>query len=357
MVADGSEVGGTATPDSFRSFVEFAPDAVVIIDVRGDIVLVNAQTEALFGYQRDELVGKPVEILLPQRYRDAHVGHRADFLARPQTRPMGAGLELFGLRKDGREFPVDISLAPLETEDGLRLVAAIRDVTAQKRLESARDQFIANAAHELRTPLAAISTAVELFVRERDRMQQAQQDRVLEALLRQCQRATSLVSNLLDLSNLEGGRLALQQQTLELSEVVDQLLQTIPPPVGTSVECRNLEDVKVHADRVRLEQVLVNLLTNAYRYGGLHITVDAVGNGRATRLRVSDDGPGVPADLIPTLFEPFTRGQNASVSGGSGIGLALSRRLVEAHGGSVWYETAEPHGARFVVQLPGEVRE
>jgi signal transduction histidine kinase len=168
-------------------------------------------------------------------------------------------------------------------------------------------------------------------------------------LRRQCERATTLVANLLDLSNLEGGRLELEAQPVDLDRVTQQVFDTAPAPEGTIVEVRGVEGVKVVADDARLEQVLTNLVTNAYRYGGRHLRIGATRPKGWVRVTVSDDGPGVTADLIPSMFEPFARGKTAGAVGGSGIGLALCRRLMEAFGGQIWYETAEPHGACFVV--------
>jgi PAS domain S-box-containing protein len=457
----------------FGAYLESAPDAVVIIGPEGQIVFVNAQTERLFGFARRELLGQPVECLLPGRFRGAHAGHRDDYRSDPRTRPMGAGLELFGLRKTGTEFPVDISLSPLPTDQGILLTAAIRDmterkraeearallatvvessddaitaltidgtiiswnrgaermygytaqeaigmsaaqlaptdrksetqnllasvaqgerieqyetvrvrrdgtvrdvsltlsptrdpagrvtgssaiardITDRKRMETARDQFIANAAHELRTPLATLAGLGEILADHLHEMSEEQVAQSLSALRRQGERANALVANLLDLSQLDGGRVRFSFAEVDAASAARRAFDAAPPPPGTEVTISVPDGLAVWVDPVRFEQVLTNLLTNAYRYGGSHVAVNGSGVAGAVRIVVADGGSGVPADLVPRLFEPFARGSNAESQGGSGIGLALCRRLMDAFGGDIRYEPAAP-GARFTVTLP-----
>jgi PAS domain S-box-containing protein len=324
--------------EASQAFLESSPDAVVVIDASGRIILVNAQTESMFGHPRDTLVGQSVEALLPERFRDAHTGHRGRYRAEPGSRPMGAGLDLFGQRADGTEFPIDISLAPLDTEEGRLLAATIRDVTERRQLEAARDQFIHHAAHELRTPLATLAALGETLALHLDEMPPDTIAEALGALKRQGERANNLVANLLDLSQLRSGHAEVRLVPLELSATLARVIEGTPPPDGTTVIIEVATDLVVIGDGVRLERVITNLLTNAYRYGGNLVVVTAarVDRGEVV-LRVSDDGDGVPPDLADTIFEPFVRGKTAGAVGGSGIGLAICRRIMDALGGSIWY--------------------
>lgn len=349
-VVGGRPGEGHAGPQLLVSYLESAPDATVIVDEDGRIVLVNAQLEALFGYDRAELIGERVELLLPERFRQAHVAHRRDYAAEPHTRPMGAGLELAGRHRDGSEVAVDISLSPLASDDGTLMAAAIRDVTERRRLERARDNFIRDAAHELRTPLATIATLGETLSLHLHRLTEAQLEEALRALRRQSQRASTLVSNLLDLSQLDGGRAAIHLEPVALRPVVERSLESAPPPEGTEVALE-LGGATVIADSSRLEQVVTNLLTNAYRYGGAHVTVRVREDGDEIVLEIADDGPGVPPELAGRLFEPFTRGRDAGDVGGSGIGLALSARLMESFGGSLEHTALEPQGTLMACRL------
>lgn len=336
----------------FYAFLESAPDAVVIIEPGGNIVLVNAQTERMFGYQREDVIGRPVEILLPERFRHIHSLDREGYVADPRARPMGAGLDLYGRRADGSEFPVDISLSALEPPGGMLLAANVRDITERHRLERMRDEFIANAAHELRTPLATLSMLGETLALNFHEMAPEQRDQCLDALRRQSDRASVLVTNLLDLTQLVAGRMTLHIEPIDVTALIARALESAPAPQGYSV----VTDVEVEtfmlADPTHVERIVINLLSNAYRYGGRSVRVDAATGEASAWISVADDGSGVEANLIPSLFEPFTRGKAAGAVGGSGIGLALCRRLAEAEGGTLWYESAIPKGARFVLRLP-----
>jgi PAS domain S-box-containing protein len=339
------------TEEDLRAFLDVAPDAIVVVDLSGAIHAVNSRTEATFGYRADELIGQPLEILLPHRFRGGHIASRMAFTADPVVRPMGTGLELFGLRRDGVEFPVDIQLSTLPTKDGRLPVAVIRDVTERRRLEHLRDNFVANAAHELRTPLTTLAGLGETLSRSFDVMERADIDDAFAAMARQGERARILISNLLDLSNIEGGRADFAIADVELGPLVRRVLEAAPAPDGKAVIVAVPSGIGVRADPDRLAQIITNLLVNAYRYGGAEIRIHAFDGGTHTILDVTDDGAGIEPDLVPKLFEPFTRGRAASVVRGSGIGLALCRSILEGMNGEIHYEQMVPRGSRFRVSL------
>jgi protein-histidine pros-kinase len=334
-----------------RAFLEVAPDAIVVIDRTGAISAVNTQAEAIFGYTRDALVGQPLEMLLPERFRDGHVAKRLSFAAAPTLLPMGSLGGLFGLKRDGTEFPVDIQLSSLVTKDGTFPVAAIRDVTERRRLEHLRDDFIGNAAHELRTPLTTLAGLGETLARSFDVMSRSDIEEAFAAMERQGDRAKVLISNLLDLSNVEGERADFTIVGVALEALIHRVLEAAPVPEDKAVTVAVAGDLQVLADPNRLEQVVSNLLVNSYRYGGREIRVSALQRESRVILSVNDDGGGIAADYVPTLFEPFTRGKEANVVRGSGIGLALCRRIVQGMDGDIWYERLAPHGASFRVSL------
>jgi protein-histidine pros-kinase len=337
--------------EDLRAILEVAPDAIVVTTREGAIHAVNSQTEATFGYRADELIGQPLEMLLPVRFRGDHVAQRMAFTTDPKLRPMGTGLEFFGLRRDGVEFPVDIQLSTVPTKDGRLPVAVIRDVTERRRLEHLRDDFVANAAHELRTPLTTLAGLGETLSRSFDVMERADIEDAFAAMARQGERARVLIANLLDLSNIEGGRTDFTIINVELRPLVERVLEAAPAPDGKTVAVEVPSGIAVRADPDRLAQVVTNLLVNAYRYGGAQIRIQAAHEGSQVALAVVDDGAGIERDLVPKLFEPFTRGKAASVVRGSGIGLALCRRIVEGMDGQIHYEQTVPRGSSFRVTM------
>jgi PAS domain S-box-containing protein len=482
----------------FLQVLETAPDAMVIMRADGIIDLVNAQAERMFGYARGEMLGHPIELLIPERLRAAHTAHRTHFANAPVLRPMGSGLELSGRRKDGSEFPVEISLGPLETEEGRFVSAAIRDITERKRLEAAsraanellaqsieimedafavfsrddrllvhnsafralfpvtfkgpltglspaelvdrslpllpfesdelrarargeylaifepptgsytlndgrrtlrvatrrtlagervmtiadrtddelraeelrrasaaKSDFLSSMSHELRTPLNAILGFASLLLRDRKVPLPDRHREMADHILRGGQHLLKLVDEVLDLAKVESGHAILSPEPVGVAEVLAEVTSTLSPMaarLGIELRIDPLPDAlpMVIADRTRFAQVLMNLGSNAIKYGrkGGHATFVASRlDTDFVRVSVVDDGIGIPEDKHDRIFQPFQRaGQESGPIEGTGIGLALSRRLTELMGGRVSFHSAYGKGSEFDVDLRAHER-
>lgn len=211
--------------------------------------------------------------------------------------------------------------------------------------------FLSIVSHELRTPITVVTGLAATLAERRQNLGEEQVDQCLQQIRHAGERMAALVDDMLDLSQLEGGRFRVTLEGVRLAASVSLAVEAAPPPPTTSLDRVIPHDLWVMADSARLEQVLINLLTNAYRYGGRAVRLEARRGADHALLTVSDDGEGVAAELVPELFERYSRGANPD-DGGSGLGLAIVRALVEAFGGRIWYEPGKPTGARFNVLLP-----
>ena len=261
------------------------------------------------------------------------------------------------VRPDGEVRWVQSTTTLFKDDEGrpVRGIGTIQDITERKKSDEFRDQFIANAAHELRTPMTTLVGFVEMLTHGRSAMPEDRLQQIYDAMGRSGERLTVLISNLLDLSRLQQGDLNTENAIVDVKDVVDAALETTPPPDDTTILTDVDPGVTVCADKHRLLQVVSNLLTNAYRYGGKNIEITAKRSGDSALLSIADDGPGVEEAIVPNLFDPFARGSTSATVGGSGLGLAIVKALVQSAGGDVWHEKNEPHGARFCVRM--EVQE
>ena len=366
-----AEVSLRESESRFRSLIELAPDAVLLVDEAGRIGYANARTRQIFGYEPDELVDQPLEVLLPARYREVHVRHRSTYLAAPRARPMGVGLDLFALRKDGSEFLVDISLSPVQTRAGTFVIAMIRDITERKQametlarreaelrqtqeLTKLKDHFLSSISHELKTPLSLITGYAELL---QDRYGG---DELVAGILDGAWRISAHLNNVVDYSALVSGQLPLYLEALSLPEVVEQAVAAVEEPMraaGLRLGTALPEDLPLlRADGRRLSQMLFELLDNARKFtpAGGTVTVGAAAEGDQLQLYVEDTGQGLSPEDQGRIWEAFSQLDigDAVRRGGLGLGLAIVKALAELHGGSVGLSSEPGRGARFTISLP-----
>jgi PAS domain S-box-containing protein len=375
----------------YWDLLEAAPDGILEVSADGAIVLVNAVAAKMFGYDRSELIGKPVEDLVPSHYRDLHVKHRAGYWARPQTRSMGSGLALSALRRDGTEFPVEISLSPVAYPDAFRVIAIVRDVTERQRAEdkirvvreqytaelaiknqelAARNQeaekanrmkseFLASMSHELRTPLHTVIGFSELLLEELEGPLNAKQRRFLGHIKQDSQHLLELINDILDLSKIEAGRLELRPEEFDVAGAVEEVIGSVRLPADEkflALQSHVAPDLLLYADRVRFKAILYNLLSNAVKFTPEHGRIDVTCTVETETLvtSVRDTGIGISAEEHALIFDNFHQvgSTTKGVREGTGLGLAITKRLVELHSGSIEVQSELGKGAEFIVRLP-----
>jgi PAS domain S-box-containing protein len=349
----------------FSGIVSIAADAIISVDKDQRIVLFNDGAQKIFGYPKDEVIGTTLERLIPERFRAIHGGHFARFTAGEEAaRTMGAQKEIFGLRKNGEEFPAEASISKVTVGGATFLSVVLHDVTYRKSVEAAlqcavseRDDVLRIVAHDLRNPLSTIIAQASLLERPEPELER-RDERPRLVIMRAAKRMNDLIQDLLDVAVVEAGKLKVARDRLSAADLARDVVETQAPLAASSGLELRLEvsgDIReVWGDRNRLLRVFDNLIGNALKFTkeGGRITLGVVANDQEVVFSVADTGAGIDAESLPHVFERFWQAAGRSKRLGAGLGLPITRGIVEAHGGRIWVESTVGSGTTFFFTIP-----
>lgn len=346
----------------FKSLIESSPDALIIVNDEGKIQLANEQSELLFGYSRSEMIGNKVEMLIPEELRANHVAQRMQYTSRPVRRPMGLGIELKAQKKNGQLVPVEISLSPIETDEGMLIIGAIRDVTERnkqeqhiRQLNAELEAFTYSVSHDLRAPLRSINGYTEILDQEYASRLDDEGKRILATVTRNAKRMGHLIDDLLDFSRI--GRQELKKAKVDMNQIVRTIAdEFIIHENGRRIEL-GIDDLgSAYADVSMIKQVWINLLSNALKYTSKNeVTIIRINRQESLteiQYSISDNGVGFDDRYKHKLFEVFQRLHSTQEFEGTGVGLALVKRIITRHGGTAWAFGKVDNGATFAFSLP-----
>ncbi|MEZ4650220.1 MAG: ATP-binding protein [Candidatus Eisenbacteria bacterium] len=355
------------------SIIDALPTAVLMVDETGRIVLANSAAEPIFRYSREEMLGLSVEDLVPQRYRPHHAGMRAGFKVEPTTRLMGAGRDLWARRKDGTEFPVEIGLNPVQTESGFFVVAAVLDIEERKRAEAHLvrmnealersnldlQQFAYIASHDLQSPLRGISGYAQILQMQYGNVLDDQANEHITKIVDTAKWMQNLVQDLLAFSRVDSR--ARPFAAVDCGEVLRDVVEYLRPSIEDAKATVSWDELPtVEGDRSQLVELFQNLVGNAIKYHGETLPVvriDARREGDSWLFSVSDNGIGIAPEHTDRIFTIFSRLHTQKAFPGTGIGLAVCRRVAHRHGGTIWVESELGKGSTFYFDVPDRVTE
>ncbi|HDQ73255.1 MAG TPA: PAS domain-containing sensor histidine kinase [Chloroflexi bacterium] len=352
-----------------QAILESAPVGVLIVDEDGRILLANSKIEDIFGYEREALLGEAVEKLIPELFRDRHVGHRAGYLAEPHERLMGINMDLAGRRQGGEEFPVEVGLSYVKAEDGIIVMAFVIDITQRKEIEEALrrhaeelerqnaelDAFAQTVAHDVKNPVSVIATYADIMRSGYVSMSEEKQQEITETLFQKSQKAIRIVDELLLLSSVRKKE-DVDLVPLDMAEVVAEAVSRLANMIeqhGAEIEQPDDWPVAVGYGPW-VEEVWVNYLSNGIKYGGEPPRLTLGGEKQVDgqiRFWVRDNGAGLLEEEQAKLFETFERLGQMRIEG-HGLGLSIVRRIVDKLGGEVGVESEVGAGSTFYFTLP-----
>lgn len=355
----------------FRGLMEGASDAILVLDELGRITFKNRQSASLFGYESGELIGMPIERLVPERFRSSHGSRIASYMRSPERRTLENVPELHALRQDGSEFPAEISLSPVETVEGSFVMVLIRDLTdrrqaseamalarALERADALKDEFLNIVSHELRTPISVLSGTISLLEYEMDGPLSAPQRRDVARMRESTDHLLLLVNDLLDMSMIHAGKLTILPRPMHVGDLIEGAVEIVQPLArerGIAILTDLAPDLPVlNADGQRIRQVIINLITNALKYSptGSTVGIRVVLGDSGLRCEITDQGPGIAAEDHGRIFEKFTRIHADAAVDGAGLGLYICQALVAAHDGDIGVVSDGNAGSTFWFTLP-----
>lgn len=351
-----------ASEQKFRAIIESALDAIVIVDNKGKIVLINNKTEKLFGYNKEELIGNTIEILIPNRFREKHISQRETYFHKPFKREMGTGLDLYCKRKDGTEFSAEISLNPLQTNEGIWVSSVIRDITERKKVEiklneytielekknEEIEQFAFIVSHDLQEPLRTVSNYINLFEKQCKNKLDKNSDKYLDYITEGIKRMQLLISDLLQYSRI-GNEKSITE--IDCNKVLVEVLKDMAASIKESnaeIKSEQLPTIKGYPD---LKSLFQNLISNAIKFRKkntqLIINIAVQSKDEEWLFAIKDNGIGIDNVYYGKLFKAFQRLHSQQEYPGTGIGLAQCKKIIELHGGKIWVESEPSVGSIF----------
>jgi PAS domain S-box-containing protein len=388
--------------ESLDALFLFATEGILVVNERGEIVRINPSAEKLFGYEPGELIGKTIEALVPKRFSHRHHTDRDRYNEHPHARAMGAGMELFGLRKDGSEFPVEISLSPYSSPNGKFVIAFIIDITLRKQAEEKlrnysielekqvrnrtlileeaigelektkaylnealakerelnelKSRFVSMASHEFRTPLATIQSSLSLVKKYGELNDLEKQDKHIQKIKSSVNNLTDILTDFLSVSKLEEGRIEHSSEEFELSPFIREVISDMKTILKNAqqITYRHSGSDTVVLDQKLLKNILFNLISNAIKFSdeGKTIALVSETGPEGVQVSVSDQGIGISEADQKHLFERFFRGNNAAYIQGTGLGLNIVAKYVELMNGSIDFVSEENEGSTFTINFP-----
>ena len=365
----------------FKALFEYATVGILVISAEGRIELANPCIERLFGYKKAELIGQLIEILIPETFRHKHVHHRDGYFNRPKARPMGYGLNLFARRKDGVEFPVEISLGYYQLDNQQMAVAFVTDITESKRsqeelearvkertlelthslerekaLNDMKTRFVSMASHEFRTPLSAILSSLSLIDSYGREEHQEKRKKHIERIKSSVKNLTAILNDFLLLDKAEQGKLEINKEYFDLYDFTGDITEEVNGMLkaGQQIILAYTGEKDIWQDKKILRNIFLNLLSNAIKYlpehKAIHFSIEI--SQKIVIVKVKDDGMGIPAEEQQNLFGKFYRATNVVNIQGTGLGLNIVKRYVELLDGTVSFISKQGHGTTFIIEFP-----